>query len=67
MDLSEYRTHYILACNLQMKEDIKNLDSHICSKFIKGYGTKIWRASIYNNEAVLFYRRVCTMWGVCFG
>ena len=41
MGLPEYRTHYILACNSRTKADIKNLDSHICSKFIKGYGTKI--------------------------
>ena len=39
--LPEYRTRYILACNSQTKADIKNLDTHICSKFIKGYGKKI--------------------------
>ena len=38
---AEYRISYILACNLQTKADIKNLDSHICSKFMKGHGTKI--------------------------
>ena len=43
MSLPEYSTHYILACNLWTKADIKNLDLHICTKFIKGYGTKIWR------------------------
>ena len=43
-DLPEYRARYILAYNSRMKADIKNVDSHICGKFIKGYGTKIRRA-----------------------